>query len=155
MIDLSAPHEPIPNLVFPNTTVVMRDTIEAMSEAYEIARFTRSTMSYSEYVAILQELVPAGYLQFHALDRFSAPIGMMGTRVLPHVSGSWLYIQDFVVHPASRGQGIGQAIMHHALAHYRKLSVEKSFLCIDKPELHAYYTKLGFLEGASWYWKDL
>lgn len=97
------------NLTFILKTIELT-TIEEMSAQIDIIRFAYPKISEEKYSSYLQDMIPHNYTQI-AIFQNEKCIGLTGcwsgTKLW---SGKYLEIDNFIVHPEHRSQGIGKML---------------------------------------------
>ena len=83
---------------------------------------------------------------FVASDAAGAIVGYVTTRLNPVSRIGW--IPNLAVDPAHQGKGVGRALLHHALDHFRRsgMQVAKIETLDQNPAGQALYPSLGFKE---------
>lgn len=90
-----------------------------------------------------QDGVLLGYLLAHgAPAEAPAPVGALLDRTF---GGDVLFLHDLAVSPAARGQGVGGALLEHALARAAADGLHRAEL-VAVEGAHAYWRSMGFAE---------
>jgi len=102
---------------------------EAVAHLASLARYP----DYRVFVALLEENVVGTY-ELLIMDNL-AKRGLKSA-----------IVEDVAVHPQHQGQGIGRAMMHHALAQARQAACYKLTLSsnLKRDSAHRFYDSLGF-----------
>jgi len=116
--------------------------------AAALIRELRPLREVEEILAAIRRLRPAGYRIF-VFERAGAILGSAGFRLGENIAwGRHLYVDDLVVHPTERSQGVGAALLAALRAEGRRLGCAELHLDtnVSRTGAHRFYER----EGLEW-----
>lgn len=112
------------------------------AKAYPLIRELRTQLLESEFLDFLSKQTLQGYVLAGAFQN-NQIIGLVGYRPVSTLArGTHLHIDDLVVSPACRGQGIGKKLMDFAETFGNSFC--KPMFLDSRPEVIEFYEKRGY-----------
>jgi ribosomal protein S18 acetylase RimI-like enzyme len=120
---------------------------EEWAKAYPLIRELRTRLLESEFLEFLSKQTLQGYVLTGAFLN-DVIVGLVGYRSVSTLArGTHLHIDDLVVSPTCRGQGIGEKLMDFAEAFGN--SFYKPMFLDSRPEVIKFYEKRGYKPHAA------
>lgn len=97
-------------------------TKDEMMTNLEIVKFLHPNLKMKDYDLLLDKMIPHNYAQIVVLEDNKEKIGITGFWIGHKIwSGKYLELDNFVVHPQFRSQGVGEMMTEHLIQKARKL----------------------------------
>lgn len=121
-----------------------------MARAIPVLRILRHALPEDTFAARFESAVQSGYRALLA-EQNDTPLGFLGYRVIHDVFwGKTLYIDDLVVMPDARSQGIGTMLLDAAKTIAQAASCDHIRLCsgLDRDDAHRFYKRHGLKQAS-------
>ncbi|MEO0484888.1 MAG: GNAT family N-acetyltransferase [Pseudomonadota bacterium] len=131
--------------------------MEDPMDAAPLLRQLRTQLDDATFAHRLSRAVAQGYRVIGAFDAADVLIGALGYRITDDLCwGRTLFIDDLVVAPATRGQGIGAQLLAHARA-LAQTDCDHMRLCsgLSRTQAHRFYEANGLARFSLQFVTDL
>lgn len=129
-------------------------TLEDMSRGWPVVQHMYPSMERDTYLSRIEHALTHGmnyrqfaYIQSSSEDTKEEILGLLGLWLFPRVwCGLQGDIDNFVVSPSARSQGIGKQLLEHAIQTAKANGAEVITLdtFVENPESHRFYFREGF-----------